>query len=502
MVHAHESANPLSKRTGLAIAFVVGCLLGMSAAPFHWVATAWFYFAAMLWLLERSASVRDGTLFGWAAGFGCSFVALYWNAGMLVDFGGFPWVAAVLVSSLLWLSQGLAFGAAAWSSMALRSVAPLWLTLPATTAICFSLIPSLFPFRPTSGQVAFLPIVQIADIGGLPILDLLIGTTMCALYRGLIDRRRELLALSALCFLIPFAYGHWRINDIESQRAEMKSIRVGVVQPNVGIWEKRDRSLATQHLNELLDATAALEQGGADLVVWPESAFPYAYPRSQRRDFPAPMSVHQRGASGPLLYGAITSSGGCDRWNSVLAMDEHGAIVGVSDKVELLAFGEYVPFWHELSILQDNFRCPGMTPGTESKTLELAGGRVGVLNCYEDVLPRYGREVIAGRPDWLVNVTNDAWFGDTTEPELHHMIARMRSVQTRRDLVRAVNTGVSAHVSATGEDLVHTQTWIKTRFIAEVKPLQILSFWVQFGDWLTPALVGMLVGVAFARRRR
>jgi apolipoprotein N-acyltransferase len=168
--------------------------------------------------------------------------------------------------------------------------------------------------------------------------------------------------------------------------------------------------------------------------------------------------------------------------------------------VELLAFGEYTPLWDYIPPLQ---RFPrGLTPGEAPRVVTVANTRVGVLNCYEDVLDQYAIKIGRDRPDVLVNVTNDAWFGDTSEPWLHEATSRMRSVETRRDLVRAVNTGTSSHTSATGESFVRTPTLERTSFIAEVRVLSVITPWVRFGDWVTPCLVGALLGVVFALRRR
>jgi apolipoprotein N-acyltransferase len=114
------------------------------------------------------------------------------------------------------------------------------------------------------------------------------------------------------------------------------------------------------------------------------------------------------------------------------------------------------------------------------------------------MLPAYTREVAARDVDFLVNVTNDAWFLDTSEPHLHHMSARMRSIETRRELVRGVNTGVSGLIAATGERVVETHTFVETTLLVHVHSLHGTTLWVRFGDTTTPALVGALLALAFA----
>jgi apolipoprotein N-acyltransferase len=238
-------------------------------------------------------------------------------------------------------------------------------------------------------------------------------------------------------------------------------------------------------------------------VIWPESAHPYPYPREARRDLPGRGGVLREGVRGPVLFGTITrGTDRCDRWNSAIALDADGRITGVSDKVELLAFGETVPLWDVLPPLREYFPCPGIRPGARPETVSIAGASIGVLNCYEDVLAQHARTVALSWPDFLVNVTNDAWFGDTREPHLHQLVARHRAIETRRELVRAVNTGVSSHVSATGETVIETDTFVRTSFVTRVPKLGGTTAWTVLGDVITPSLIALFVVGAFARRRR
>ena len=169
--------------------------------------------------------------------------------------------------------------------------------------------------------------------------------------------------------------------------------------------------------------------------------------------------------------------------------------------MNLLAFGEFVPFWDYLPPIQRLVH-RGFTHGASAGTVAIAGARIGVLNCYEDLLVDHARETAAHDPSFLANFTNDAWFGDTFAPHLHHMLARLRAVETRRDLVRAVNTGVSAVVLATGEDAQRTRPFERTSFVAEVRLLEgTTTPWVRVGDLLTPALLGLFLALSQRRAR-
>lgn len=465
-------------------------------------------FAFPLWmlsLLEAEAPTwRRALALGWAAGTGCNLVAFYWIPGLLRAFAGFPLVAALPVAFLLALAQGLVMGVGtALAEMAHRAGAPRWLGFPAALTLTFSLAPALFPWRPASGAVGWLHWAQPAELGGPPLLDLLclgVGAGAWAAFR---HRERAPALFAAACLLLPPLYGAIRLPEVRDDRAEAPSLRVGVVQPNIGIHDKHDPRQHPAHLRLLRRMTADLEELGADLVVWPESAYPYPFPRGLPHDLVGARGLRREGVRGPLLVGAVTRGRSrCDRWNSVIALERSGRVAGVSDKVELLAFGETVPLWEWLPPLQDMFPCPGLKAGDRPRALELAGARIGVLNCYEDVLAEHARTVALEDPHFLVNVTNDAWFGETREPHLHQLIARQRTIETRRDLVRAVNTGVSAHVAATGATLRETDTWERTSFMADVRLVRGETPWVRLGDTTTPTLYGALLAFALRRRRR
>ena len=292
------------------------------------------------------------------------------------------------------------------------------------------------------------------------------------------------------------------MRTIERQRQSNELLAVGVAQPNISIADKHDRNDWARQADLLRSQTKTLKEMGARVVIWPETAYPFGVPTNAPSTWPGFGKLSGwPGVS--LLMGTIRRGRGCERYNSAVALDRQHRLVGHADKIKLLAFGEYVPFWNELTILQDYFRCPGISAGNESKALVLEHMRFGVLNCYEDVLPEFARYLATNSdPGVFVNLTNDAWFGDTTEPRLHEMIARWRSIETRRDMVRAVNTGVSSHISATGRLIFQTPTYVRREVIANVRSLHIQTHSVRYGDWGSLVLYFWLVVVTmFARRR-
>lgn len=488
------------------LALASGLLLALSAAPFDHAVLAYGCPALLYLALEPSLPVpraKRGFWLGWLAGFAVNAVALGWVTGLLQAFASFPLVAALPTAALLFAAQALPFAFVGAGSAWLRRVgAPAWLAFVLAWEIAFAATWTLFPWRPAAPLVGWPEWVQLAEIGGASLLDLLLALGAVATIEALRHQRLRpaLLAISVL--LLPPIYGAVRLPQVEAARAEAPQLKVGVVQPNVGILEKHDPMNFHPQLRALRADTAALEDEGADLVVWPESAYPFPLWRGVDTEPHGPSAIHRDGVRGPVLFGALTMHGRCERYNSVLSVEADGTITGVADKVRLLAFGEFIPMWRWLTPLHRYFPCPGISPGARPGRLRAQGFDVDVLNCFEDVPSDYARTAVSPDAGWLLNATNDAWFGDTAEPHLHQMVARLRAVETRRDLVRAVNTGVSAHIAATGRELVSTATFEHALFVADVRPLSGRTLFVRIGDVTTPACLALALALVFVERRR
>lgn len=431
---------------------------------------------------------------GLIAGMTMQLGAFAWIPGLLIRFADFPWPLAWLTASLLYLAQSLPWALAAMFAIALERAGTSRAIALGLSLLLFAYsIPTLFPWRPADVLTSSaLPFAQLAELGGAPLVDL--AFTAAGLSFLELARSREARAIFAAAIVLPSAFGLARISAIEAEEGE--TISVGVIQPNISIEEKHDPESAFPNLRKLKAMSLDIEREGAELILWPESAYPFPLHRERRRDHAGEYSLRPAALEVPIIAGALTQRGGCDRWNSVIALDGDGEIIGVTDKLVLLAFGEFAPlhaFYPEW--LKEKVPCPGFVRGEREPTLDVGGVRYGVLNCYEDLLAARSRALALEGSSVLLNFTNDAWFGDTAEPHLHHMVSRLRTIETRRELIRAVNTGVSAHVSKTGRDLIRTETFIEAAFIAEARPSERVTVYMRFGDWLSPILMGLMLAI-------
>ncbi|MEM6962363.1 MAG: apolipoprotein N-acyltransferase, partial [Myxococcota bacterium] len=436
---------------------------------------------------------------GWVAGCTANAIALCWTVELFCNFASMPLWAALLTSLLLYVAQGLPFAAAAFSTVFLgRITVPIHLALPMSVTLAFSIIPAIFPWRPAVSALGFTTWVQMADLGGEALIDfilVLVGSFIFEAYRR---KRRGLpylkpLMVASICFALPVVYGVYRIDGIEEARRDARKVRVGIVQPNIGIDEKRETHLHYAQLQRLQEMSISLESRGAELIVWPETAYPFDFPRERKRDVEGARSIRVPQMQAPLIVGAITEQSHCVRYNSALTLDRFGAVLQVVDKVELLAFGEYVPLWDYLPGIERILDCPGLKAGDQLTPVHLLGISIGILNCYEDFVPGPFHKLLEASPELFINLTNDAWFGDTNEPWLHHHVARYRAIEGRRDLVRVVNSGVSGHISATGNTLFTTKTFERDARIAEAAILEIFSPFASLGEWLTAAIAFVMM---------
>jgi apolipoprotein N-acyltransferase len=319
-------------------------------------------------------------------------------------------------------------------------------------------------------------------------------------------RWRSMAALGAVP-LAASGYGALRIGQVDAAVAQAPKARVGIVQANMGLMQKRERG--GEGLRRHLGLTRQLqEQDELDLVVWSETSVVGTVPEARAAAVLQRKVTRHLGVAavfGSVLVRPVSDARRYVLFNSALLSDSDGKICEACryDKQYLLMFGEYLPFGETFPSLYEISENSGrFTPGKSLRPLPLEQHEIAVFICYEDIIPGFVNSIVAaGNPDLLVNMTNDAWFGDSTEPWIHLALAKFRAIEHRRFLVRSTNSGVSAFVDPVGRVLAHTGTFRPEAIAAQVAWLRPTTVFGAIGNapwWLLSAVA---VALSVIRRR-
>lgn len=461
----------------LALAFGAGAIGALAMPPFGILPAMAIALTAAVWLIDGAAaggrfrSALFAAVAGWWWGFGYFLAGLWWlGSAFLVEADQFAWALPLGVVGLpagLAFFFAVAFGAARllWLPGARRIV--LFALIVALTEFLRGVIFTGFPWNSLGmalGQNLWLmQVASITGLDGLTLLTALICSAPASLGTGRTPRERwRPVAFGALALAIIAAFGALRLPAQPSPT--VAGVKLRIMQPNLPQDAKFRPENREEIMRRYLDisdrATSPTATGVADAthLFWPESAFPFLLHRDAR-------ALAQIAALLPAGVTLITGAARVDDplpgeeghryFNSIHVIRDDGTIVGTYDKVHLVPFGEYLPALFDRAMRAIGVRqfvhVPGgFTPADHRAALAIPGlpGAAATV-CYEAIFS--GAFIPEGpRPGLIVNVTNDAWFGDTPGPRQHFAQARLRSVEEGLPLVRAANTGISAVVDPYG----------------------------------------------------
>lgn len=499
---------------GLAALAAVLCVLGYVAfgiVPLIFVCLVPLFFAV------GDATPRGafalGTLFGFVGNLGC----FYWVVHLLAVFADMNAPLAFVGYGLLCLYNGLVFGVAMWVVRRL-ALAPglhpgfgLALSLPAIELA----YPLIFPYFLGNALYAIPVLTQTVEVTGVPGLTALIAVANGALYelveaRG---RRRPVawapVAAAGTALVLCAVYGLVRIPVVDRAAAEARTLKVAVVQTNMSAAQKAAFRAEFLRQHQLMSKEAEALHGSLDLIVWPESAYNGLVPRDARS-----LEAITHGIRAPVVFGVLAAEPGLDgawrEYNSVVLTSSTGDVLGFFDKVNLLVFGETLPLVETFPFIRSWFpRSSTFDRGKTFKHLRMPDGTALLpMICYEDILPAFVRDMwrADGPADALVNVTDDSWYGDTREPLIHLALASFRSIETRRAMIRATNTGISAVVDPVGRIAKRTGQWTRETLVTQVPVIRDGSStpYLFIGDtygWLSGLATLALVVRGWRHRR-
>lgn len=543
---------------------VVGALATgwLLASAFPRLDQNYMVWVAMVPLLAvtRGLSPRAAAGYGWIAGFVFFLVTISWVPDTISNFTNISPVLAkailVLMASACAYSYALFAFALEW--LAVGGVSRV-LAAPVLWAIlewmrCF--VVAEFPWNLLGySQLPYLSMVQAADLGGIYLISAVIVLANAALAEGLDARlsryERSVVAplvLAAVCPLLLVVYGQWRLGELRDV-PYAGSLRVGITQGNIAQGQKWDEAFAERIFRTYMRLTEQAADAGAQLVVWPEAALPF-YIQRDLRSLELTRTARERGID--LLVGAPgledRDGKGFKDYNQAWLLRADGAVEGPYDKMQLVPFGEYIPLYglfglvsiavesvgqlgrgSEYTIFETQPLAPvgaGGNAGAAARPGEVAGAqpaptgnqsivtlgaesterraRFATLICYEGIFPAFTREFASDGADFLVNISNDAWYGDTAAAEQHLYMAAIRSIENRLPLVRSTNTGISAFVTDEGRVGPHTPLFHEDVVVETVLVRNVWSFYRVYGDvflYLCQAALALLVWMAVRGRR-
>ncbi|MGZ8452553.1 MAG: apolipoprotein N-acyltransferase [Candidatus Binatia bacterium] len=471
---------------------------------------AWFAFVPLFWAIDRAKTLRHAVLCGWLMGLVAHLIGFHWLTYTISVFGGLPFAVSCIVFVLYAALQGIQM---ALFALLVRSIGfgPL-LIFPALFWVPLEfLFPLLFPWYIANSQVAFLWMIQTADLVGPYGTGFIVMWFSAALYHALFtsaEPRKKILPLAyaSLAIVVAVVYGFQRLQSVGDEMTGARKLSVGVVQGNVDIDMKWNPVLAQKNLDQHRQLTNDLS--AVPLVVWPESAIEAIIPERVQA-LPLDVMPAFKSDRAYFIFGAKSFRGNPGRtdgkaFNTAFFTDSKGRILARYHKQVLLAFGEYLPFAKLLSWIPALPMADGFTPGPGPVVFHLPRAvRVAPLICYEDLLPDVVRKFVSEtRANILINLTNDAWYGKSVGPWQHLRLAQSRAIETRRSLLRVTNTGVTSLVNAKGELVKNLPMFTAAVMHTEVDILDEETYYVRFGDWFAWAMTIATLGIVLLRFKR
>ena len=456
------------------IALAAGAASALAMAPFDAWPLLFLTFPVLVWLIDgtrtgATAGMIGAAVVGWWFGFGYFLAGLYWvGYAFLVDAPTFGWLLPIAVIGLpaglaLFIAFGVALARLLWTRGALRILA-LAVALTAAEWLRGHVLTG-FPWN-AFGYALTAPLALAQSAGLIGIWGLtFVAVAVFGSPATLADNRSETvrpwlaLALAVAALGALAAFGAARLALTPTQTVD--GVRLRIMQPNI----QQDVRFNYAAKQQIIDRYIALSDrvtsaqshgvGDATHLIWPESAFPFFLAREP--DALAEIAQLLRGGT-VLITGAVRLAEPVNptdpaAYNSIYVIDRDGSIVSLYDKVHLVPFGEYLPFQkllEDLGLQQLTKQRGGFLAGDRRRLLAVPGAPTALpLICYEIIFP--GEVLPRGpRPGWIVNVTNDGWFGISTGPYQHFHQARVRAIEEGLPLARAANTGISAVVDPLG----------------------------------------------------
>ena len=508
-----------------AIALVAGALSSLAMAPFNAWPVLFLTFPVMVWLIDgagggRMQGLPAAAMAGWWFGLGYFVPGLYWiGYAFLVDAPTFAWLMPFAVLGLpayLALFPAFGFGLARliWNkdgsrvlALAASLTASEWLRGHVLTGFPWN----AFGYALTN-PLALAQAASLIGLWGLTFLSVAIFASPAVLIDGNSRGRRPWVA-PVVALLVLMAMGIFGAVRLGLQpTTTVANVKLRIMQPNLQQDARFNYAAKAEVMRKYLtlsDRASGPQSTGvrdASILIWPESAFPFFL----TREADAMAQIDDLLPKGTILITGSVRAPDLPpgtritrAYNSIYAIDHDGSVLSIYDKLHLVPFGEFLPFqdWMEkLGFVQLTKVQGGFIPGTGRRAMEIPNApRALPLICYEAIFPD---EVAArgDRPGWIINLTNDGWFGISTGPYQHLQQARLRAIEQGLPVVRAANTGISAVIDPMGRIVARLGLGVEGVLDSGLPAAIAPTIYARSGDIPTAMLVAAALILVIRRR--
>lgn len=507
--------NNILKKLGAKNFFLAGLSGFLLFLSFPKFGSGWFAWVALIPLffaLKNAATVAQGMLLGFVSGVVAYVGIIYWIAYVIVNYGYLPLYVGVFL--MLLLASYLSLYVSLFSACLVhwKEKMPFYMMAPGLW-VCFeygkSYILTGFPWQ-NLGYSQYLNIyfIQIADIVGVFGISFLVALVNAVLFDVINKKsKREYIAATVVFFVLTgvYIYGFYRLEQIDRAVEKSQPIEVSLIQGNIDQSIKWDKYYQTETLNIYEQLSLKNFPAPDSLIIWPETALPFRFQDTNALHDQVIALSHK--TKSWLLFGSISSTvqkGPDDYFNSAYLLSPSGDVTGKYDKVHLVPYGEYVPLRNVLPFVRGFTAGIGdFKAGNGYYPLFMKDKKVGVLICYEGILPHAARRYKKHAAELLVNITNDAWFGATSAPYQHFSMAVLRAVETRLYLVRAANTGISGMIDPAGRIIAKTKIFQQDALRGCARFVNIPTVYGKYGEGIVVLLLilNVLCFVIHLKRR-
>ncbi|HEX15572.1 MAG TPA: apolipoprotein N-acyltransferase [Deltaproteobacteria bacterium] len=481
-------------------ALLSGLLYGLAQPGWGIWPLGWVCLVPLLHTL-RGKGATESFLLGLSAGTVAFLSSVYWIVVAVNRYGAIPLPIALPILLLLSLYLGSYWGLYGLGTSWMMATGPirgtvgpaaLWVLLEYLRGHLFGGFPWALLAHSHWKVLAF---IQICDITGAYGLSFLLAAGSAA-FALVLERHKgafRAVAFVTISSLGVLLYGWAKLKEPLPE----PSLRVGIVQGNVEQNLKWDEAYSRQILTIHKELTLRLISEAPTMVIWPETAFPDYFPEGELSEA---MRQVAKEARRYLLFGSLRRSRG-RVYNSAFLLSPEGEVMGWYDKLHLVPFGEFIPMRRYLEPIFGQLASLGdITPGQEMTLFHLPGGDFSVLICFEVIFPELSRLALRRGADFLVTITNDAWFGRTAAPYQHMAQVVFRAVEGRVWIARAANTGISGVVDPKGRIVRATELFSKEAFTALVGKTSGLTLYCRLGDWFVLLAGAIFIASASLRR--